>query len=66
MVRLTRFALPGEAEYAAVVSVCEQVGQTELAPVVLWEQAQQFLRPDVESREAIIFILFCHHLQSQR
>lgn len=35
MVELTRFALPGEAQHSAVVSVGEQVGQTELAPVVL-------------------------------
>lgn len=35
MVELTRFALPGEAEHSTVVSVSEQEGQTELAPVLL-------------------------------
>lgn len=66
MVELTRFALPGETQHTAVVSVSEQVGQTELAPVVLWEKAQQFFDPDVERREAVIFILLCQNLSSHK
>lgn len=35
MVGLTSFALPGESQHPTVVSVSEQVGQAELAPVAL-------------------------------
>ncbi|TNN75340.1 hypothetical protein EYF80_014387 [Liparis tanakae] len=53
----------GEPQHAAVVSVGEQVGQAEVAPVVLGVQAQQFLRPDEQRGQRIVFIFLRHHLE---
>lgn len=64
--RLTGLALPGEPQDAAVVSVSEQVGQTEVAPVVLRVQTQKFLRPYVQRIQGIILILLSHHLEGDK
>ena len=66
LLRLTRLAFPGEPQHSAVVSVSEQVGEAEVAPVFLRVQTQQFLRTDEQRKQRVLCILFSHHLKGHR